>query len=314
MPGVVFAALGVPFATWGLWLAAQRLAIVLSWPAAPAVVTESRVETRGSRHEARIRVRFETPDGAIETEADHDHRYGGHATIAEAVEEYAQGSRVVVRYDPKDARTARLDPGFNLATFGICLVLLAAAASFGGIGLLALRSGRLQNVAAAAKTKDARTTAEHKDVRLVGRFVLAIGIVFVIAGLALIPGALAQRQWPHVTATVDRADVYARSDSSPRKGTSATTRYVVRVFLAYQHEGRVYVSPMDEGSHRNRKEAERLAASIGLGAPRTIRIDPRHPNRVDRIDSWPLALPLTFLVVGLLLVWIVRLLLRRYAR
>ncbi len=58
VPGLVFAALGVPFAAWGLWLGAQRLAIVLNWPEASAVVTESRVETRGSRHTARIRVRF----------------------------------------------------------------------------------------------------------------------------------------------------------------------------------------------------------------------------------------------------------------
>jgi hypothetical protein len=301
VPGLVFGVLGLPFAAWGLWLAAERLAIVLNWPEVPAVVSDSRVETRGSNHAARIRVRFETPDGVVETEADHDYRYGGHATIAEAVEDRAKGSGVVVRYDPKDPRKARLEAGFNFATFGMSLLLLVAAACFGGISLLALRSARLQNDRAA-------------DVRLVGRFVLAIGVAFVVSGLALVPGALERRKWPHVTATVDRADVYARSDSSPRKGRSATTWYVVRAYLAYQYEGRVYVSPMDEGSQRNEKEAERIAASIPRGAPRTIRVEPRHPNRIDRIDSWPFLLPVTFLGVGLLLCWIVRLLLRRYAR
>jgi len=300
VPGLVFAALGVPFAGIGLWLGVQRLAIVLSWPEAPAVVSESRVETRGASHAARIRVRFETPKGVVETDAEHDHRYGRHATIAEAVERYTTGTHVAVRYDPEDAKKARLEAGFNLETFGLCLVLLAAAASFGGVGLLALRSGRSQTAA--------------DEVRLVGGFVLAIGAVFVVSGLAMLPGALAQRRWPQVTARVDRADVYARSDSSPRKGRSATTWYVVRVYLAYEQDGRGYVSPMDEASHREEAMAQRIAGDMVRGAPRTIRVDPRHPNRIDRIDSWPLALPSVFVGVGLLLCGIVRLLLRRYAR
>jgi hypothetical protein len=58
--------------------------------------------------------------------------------------------------------------------------------------------------------------------------------------------------------------------------------------------------------HRNRKEAQRLAASIGLGAAgdsqydRAIRtaVGPDH-------DSWPLALHADIAsIVGLLLVWI----------
>jgi hypothetical protein len=313
VPGLVFGVLGVPFAAWGLWVGAQRLSILLHWPEVPAFVSDSRVETRGSKHAARIRVRFETPDGVVETEADHDYRYSGHASAAEAVERFAKGTRVSVRQDPDDAKKVRLEADFNFATFGMSLLLLVAASSFFGIALLALRSGRLQVAADAAATQDAKEAVKRRDVRLMARFVLAIAIVFVVAGLALLPGALAQRRWPHVTATIDRADVYARSDSSTRKGRS-TTHYVVRLFLAYQHEGRQYLAPMDESSRRSEKEAERIAANIPRGAHRTIRVDPRRPNRIDRIDSWPLALPVIFVGVGLLLSWIVRLLLRRYAR
>lgn len=303
VPAIVFGAIGVPFAAWAFWLLAERLVIALRWPEARATVTDSKVETRGSQYAARIRVRFETPGGVVETEVAHDHRFGGHATIAEAVELYPKGSEAGVRYAPLDPRRARLEAGFNLETFGLPLVLVAAAASFGGIGLLAFQSARLQ-----------RAGAERQGLALTARFVWAVGVAFLVCGFAMLPGALERRRWPRVTATVDRVDVYARSDTGPGKHRSRTTRYVVREHLAYQHAGRMYFSPLLAGSHRSRQDALRIANGVPRGAPREIRADPNHPHRIDRVDSWPLALPGIFFGTGLLVWWIARLLLRRYAR
>jgi hypothetical protein len=313
VPGLVFAAIGLPFVVWGLWLGSQRLKIVLAWPEAPAVVTDSRVETAGSRHQARIQVRFETPEaGVVETAVEHDFRYEPHARIAEAVELYAKGSAALVRYDPEDPERARLEAGFNLATFGMSLILLGGGASFGGIGLLALRSERLQRAAAEAKTKREKKSAQRRDVRTIALFVLAIGVALAVTGVAVFPGAIEQRSWPQLTARVERADVFARSSTGPRPGKGrGSTFYVVRLFLAYEHEGKTYVTPIEAGSSRSEEDSERMAAAVPKGEARTIRVNPRRPYRVAKLDAWPLVFPSAFLLAGVLVTGVAVLILRR---
>lgn len=311
MPGLVFSAIGlVPFG-FGLFLAADRGAVVLAWTEVEAVVTLSRIETKGSQHSARIRVRFDTDDGLVETEPAHDLRYVGYASVAEALERHPIGGPAWIRYDPDDPQRARLDAGFNLATFGLALLLLGVGAVFLGVGALALRSGQLSVAAAEAPSPEAAADAWRREVVLVAVFVLGIGVVMAVAGVAMVPGALEERSWPVATARVERGDVYTRSSSSSGKFSRSVTSYVARLFVSYEQGGRSYLSTLDAGSSQDKQKAERLLASIPIGEMRSIRVNPRRPHRIQSLNSWPLVLPLVFLVVGSLVSAVALGLLRR---
>ncbi len=313
VPGLVFCAIGLVPLVIGLVMAGDRAAVVLSWPEAPAVVAESRLETKGSRHEARIRVRFETDDGPVEAEPAHDYQSNDHAWIAETLERFPKGAEAGVRYDPDDPRRARLDAGFNLATFGMSLILLAAGAVFLGVGALALRSGQLSREAATARSPEDKAHAHRREVWSVGLFVLAIGAVMELAGAAMLPGAFEERTWPVATARVEKSDIYTRSHSRTGKHGGSVTYYVARLFLSYEHEGRALLAPLDAGSFQDRRKTERLLASIPAGERREDRVNPRRPHRIRPMNSWPLALPAAFLVAGALVVAVAVWVIRRYA-
>jgi hypothetical protein len=313
VPAVVFCMLGlVPLAI-GLFLAADRAVVVLRWPEAPAVVTESRIETKGSQHAARIRVRFEAEDGPVEVEPAHGHQSADYATVAEALERLPAGAETFVRYDPDDPRRARLEPAFDLATFGSSLLLLAASAVLLGVGALAFRSVRLAREAASARSPEEKAHAQRRDVWGVGLFVLAIGAFMAIGGAALLPSAIEERSWPVAAARVDRGDVYTRSVSRTGKHAGSVTYHVARLFLAYEHEGRSLLAPLDVGQFQDRKKTEALLASIAKGAQREIRVNPRRPQRIRAMSSWPLALPIVLIAVGGLVTWVAVFVIRRYA-
>ena len=313
VPGLVFCAIGLVPLVIGLAMAGQRALIVLSWPEATAVVVESRIETKGSQHEARIRVRFETDEGPVETEPAHDHRSNDHASIAETLDRFPKGAESAVRYDPDDPRRARLEAGLNLATFGTSLILLAAALVLLPLGALALRSGRLSREAETAPTAEAKARAERRDVWGVGLFVLALGAFMALAGAAMLPGAVEERAWPSVTARVDRSDVYTRSSSRSGNRGGSVTYHVARVFLAYEYEGRSLLAPLDVDSFQDRRKTEALLASIAKGDAWPVRVNPRRPQRIRSMTSWPLVLPLVFLVTGSLVAWVAAFVIRRYA-
>lgn len=282
VPGLVFSAIGlVPFG-FGLFLAAGRGVQVSSWMEVEAVVAESRIETKGSQHAARIRVRFETDDGPVETEPAHDLRYMGYASVAEALERHPIGGPAWIRYDADDPQRARLDAGWNLATFGLPLLLLGAGAVFLGLGALALRSGQLSLAAAEAPSPEAAADAWRREVVLVALFVLGIGVVMAVAGAAMVPGALEERTWPVATARVERGDVYARTSSGSGKFSRTVTSYVARLLVSYEQGGRSYLSTLDAGSSQDKQKAERLLASIPIG-----KCGRSASTRGDRIGSSP---------------------------
>ncbi len=311
VPGLVFCAIGLAPFVIGLYLAVDRAVVVMSWTVAEAVVAESRVETKGSQHAAKIRVRFAPDDVSVETEPAHDHRYGGYAAAAEAVEQYPIGGTAWIRYDPDDPRRARLDAGFNLATFGFALLLLAAGAAFLGVGLLALRSGQSSIEAAEASSPEAAARARRREVVLVAVFVAGIGGAMAVGGAAVLPSALESRNWPVVAARVERGDVYSRTSSGSGKHSRSVTSYVARLYVSYEHEGRSFVSTLDAGSSQDRQKTERLLASIPKGELRSVRVNPRRPHRIQSLGEWPLALPVVFLVTGSLIAAIALGLLRR---
>jgi hypothetical protein len=313
IPGLVFCALGLVPLVIGLYLAADRAVVLLSWREAAATVVDSRIETRGSQHAARIRVRFESEDGPVEAEAVHDQNSSDYASIAETLELYPRGGEATVHYDPDDPRRARLDAGFNLATFGMSLILLAAGAVLLGIGALALRAGRLSHEASVASSAEAKAQARRREVWTVGLFVLAIGAVMALGGAAMVPGALEERTWPVATATVEKSNIYTRSSSRSGKHGGSVTYYVARLYLSYEHEGRTLLAPLDAGSFQDKRKTERLLASIPIGDRREVRVHPRRPHRIRPMNDWPLALPAVFLVAGGLVVVVAVSVIRRYA-
>lgn len=124
-------AAGVVLVVFGVYTRVQSLRS-RSWPTAPGVITESRVESSRKRegqwsHVARIRYRYavngKTYDGDTISYAK-----GLFDGASVQVSRYPQGSAVGVYYDPKDPASAVLDPGAG-PTPG--LALLAAVGCFG---------------------------------------------------------------------------------------------------------------------------------------------------------------------------------------
>lgn len=308
VPGYVFAGMGLVAFSIGLFLAVDRLILVDRWTETLGTVTESRVEGSGGRLVARIRVQWSAGGETVETEPTHAYDSLNYARVAEAVERFPAGSLAPLRYDPDNPRRARLEAGFNLQTFGLGLLLLGGGAVFGGVGVLALHFAGLDREARDAEPRRV-AYAKRAERRAVALFVGALGVVDLGAAVATAPRALATLAWPVLTARLQKAEVYARSDRGLRGRT--VTRYVGRLYLAYERDGREYVSAIDRrGTSSDRATMERLLAAIPKEAPPPIRIDPARPHRIEWADSWPLLLPGVFFGTGILVfvvaVWVGR--------
>lgn len=297
-PGYVFTGIGLALFAVGLFLAGDRLIVISRWPEALGRVTESRVEGSGGRLAARIRVRYSAGDQTVETEPAHAYLSVHYPWVSEAVERFPPGSEAPVRYDPDHPSRARLEAGPNLQTFGLSLLLLGGGAFFGAVGALAFHLAGLDRRSREGDPQRA-AAAKRAERRAVALFVGAIGLAFVAASIATAPAAVATLAWPVLTPRVDKTEVYARSDRGLR-GRSVT-RYVGRLYLAYERDGRAFLSAIDRrGTSSDRATMERLLAAIPREGPPPIRVDPARPHRIQWADSWPLLLPGVFLGVGIL--------------
>jgi hypothetical protein len=119
-----------------------------------------------------------------------------------------------------------------------------------------------------------------------------------VGGAAVLPAALETRTWPVVAARVERGDVYSRTSSGSGKHSRSVTSHVARLYLAYEHEGRSFVSTLDAGSSQDRQKTETLLAAIPKGELRSVRVNPRRPHRIQSLGAWPLVLPAVFIVAG----------------
>lgn len=284
-PGYVFSGLGLCLVAAGAYLFVTRAALVIGWRPAAGTVVESRVERAdGRRYDARIRVRFEAEGQAVETDAAHDYRGSNHAWVAETVARHPPGTPVLLRYDPGDPQSARLNAGWNVSTFWTSLLAFGVGALFAGIGALAFRSARLESEAATAPP-DRAEAAERRQMLTVGGFVLAIGLAFLAVTVALAPGALRSRGWPVATARVESGE---RVLVSPR-------RYAARLYVSFDYEGRRYSSSVDV---LQPVDVER-ALIAARGGTTEVRFDPDHPHRLFPRDRRPWILPSIFLLVGL---------------
>jgi hypothetical protein len=144
---------------------------------------------------------------------------------------------------------------------------------------------------------DARRRAARLEYLGVGGFVLAIGVAFLVAALAMLPSRLEARRWPVVEARFDHGDVVSESVKVGKRGG---TVYVPRAFLTYVYERKEYMSTLElRKSSSSREKMEGFVASIPKGEIHRIRVDPGHPHRVEREDAWPLLLPGVFFLAGL---------------
>jgi hypothetical protein len=124
-------AAGVVLVVFGVYTRVQSLRS-RSWPTAPGVITESRVDSSRNRdgqwsHTARIRYRY-TVDGKTYNGDTISYAKGLFDGASVQVSRYPQGSAVGVYYDPKDPASAVLDPGAGPTP---ALALLAGVGCFG---------------------------------------------------------------------------------------------------------------------------------------------------------------------------------------
>lgn len=307
--GLVFGALGVGMLLFGLGLGTDRLVVYHTWPEVEARIIESRVVTKGSQHSAHIRVEFDLPGRTITTVPDSDYRSGKYGWIAETVDRFPAGGTVPVRYNPRDPQKTRLEVGLNFNTIGTPLLLIGAGLVFWGVGGLAIRSVRLEGAEANARNRAETARLARSQYRGVAAFVGVIGLACLGAGAALLRPALVAREWPVVTARVERTDIFTRSTTADKH--RSITYHVGRVFVAYEFGGKPHTAALSlRNSSSNRAKVELLLAAIHPGDPRDVRVNPANPYQAEAADSWPLVLPGVFLFAGLVVTGVAVLILR----
>jgi hypothetical protein len=259
---------------------------------------------------ALIRVEFDLPNRKVTTRPDSDYRSGKYGWIAETVDRFPVGGPAPVRYNPRDPQKTRLEVGLNFNTIGTPLLLIGGGLVFWGVGVLAARSARLERGEANARNRAEAARLARSQSRGVAAFVGVIGLASLGAGAVLLRPALAVREWPVVTARVERTDIFTRSTSRDRHG-SATTFYVGRVYVAYVFGGKSYQTayPLRNASS-DRAKTVRVLAAIRPSDPRDVRVDPGNPYQAVPVDSWPLLLPGVFLFAGLVVTGVAVLVLR----
>lgn len=296
--GLVFGGLGFAGVASGLFLLIDRLAILNTWTEVEARVIESRIVTSGSQHAALIRVQFETNGHSVITEPASDYRSSKYGWIAETIDRLPVGGTAMIRYHPRNPEKSRLEVGVNFNTFGTPALLAGIGLVFGGVGVLAYRSGQLSK-----READARTRAEA--VRLargqyfgVAAFIGVIGIASYGAGIVLLRPALEQRKWPVVSGRVERSDIFTRLTQSNKH--SPTTYYVGRLYVTYEFAEHPYRTALVlRNSSTNRETTERMLAAIKPGDVWPVRVNPANPHDAAAADAWPLLLPGAFLFAGL---------------
>lgn len=296
--GLVFGGLGLGMFLFGLGPIADRLAVWHTWPEIEARVIESRITTSGSQHSALIRVEFELAGRKIVTQPASDYRSGKYGWIAQAVDRFPVGGTAPVRHHPRDPEKTRLEVGYNFNTFGTPVLLIGIGLAFWGVGVLAVRSARLESGVATARSRAEAARLARGQYLGVAAFVGVIGLVSLGAGVALLRPALAERQWPVVTARVERSDIFTRSTRADKH--QSTTFYVGRIYVAYDFGGRAHESAIVlRNSSSDREKIERLLATIRPGDPWEVRVNPGNPYEAAAANAWPLVLPGVFIFVGL---------------
>lgn len=299
-PGIVFSGLGCTLLAAGLGFGIDRLVVFCAWPEIEARVVESRIEASGSQHVAVIRVAFDFRGREIETVPASDYRSGNYGWIAETVDRFPVGGAALIRHHWDDPFLTRLEVGFNFNTLGIPVLLVGIGLVFWGVGVLAGRSARLARAEAGAPGRAAAAGLARLQYLGVAGFVGVIGLAAAGAGAVLLRPAWATRQWPVVTARVERTDIFTRS--SDRRTHGVTTFYVGRVYVDYEFGGRAHRSAITlRPSSSDRAATERLLAGIARGDPREVRVDPDDPYQILSADAWPLVLPGVFLVAGVVI-------------
>lgn len=279
---VIGAALLLP----GLLLLGARTWEVAFWPRLEGRVLESRLLTEGERHRLVLTVEYPAVPESIVVEPAHDLRSEHYAAIAEAVERYPPGGTAPLLVSPADPRDVRLLPGGEAFFLGAVLAGLGAMSVVGSA--FAFRAAR------AGAAGDRLTTI------VILRFVGAMGLVFAVAGAALVPGAVRESAWPVVAAHVESRDVYTRSVRRHKGGSR--NQYVGRLYLVWERNGKAYRGALAEISDADREDVERHLASITAGARRDVHVDPDHPYRMRPTGSRPFVLPVVFSIAGLPLV------------
>jgi hypothetical protein len=122
---------GVVLLVFGVYTRVQSLRS-RSWPVVTGVITESRLDSRRNRdgqwsHTARIHYRYDV-NGKTYNSDTISYAKGLFDGASVQVSRYPQGSAVGVHYDPKDPRSAVLDPGTGPTP---ALALLASVGCFG---------------------------------------------------------------------------------------------------------------------------------------------------------------------------------------
>jgi hypothetical protein len=276
----------------------------MRWRQAEATVGKGEVVPKGTMYRARIVVSFDAAGQHVETEAEHPYSGSNFAWISKHADDFPAGSRIVIRYDPDDPQSARLNPGVNFDTFGIASILLGAALLFGIVALLAYGSAKRSRVT--ATNEDDEVAARALRVEWLG-FSAFVGVI----GLSLLAGsffafriALEKKEWPVIDGRVAASEVIARRVSKARQ-----LMYATRVHFSYVVAGKSYVTPVDSNTSRSSKARteEILATEYRRDSVHPLRMNPRNPHDVtlasDSLFFLPLALgaggALTFALIAL---------------
>jgi len=154
--GSIFAVCGLILLAVGGEAGRRKYSILKSWPTVEAEVAKSRVthyaDIRTDRfgrvrrgrtmYQAKIDFQYTVRDKPFVTPSTTSYATTDYVAMKLVADNYAPGTRHIIRYNPADPNDIRFDAGYNFGFFVVPLVLGGMGAIFSGLGVGLLVSSR----------------------------------------------------------------------------------------------------------------------------------------------------------------------------
>ncbi len=287
----IWIAVGLFFLGSGVLLGLGQFAVVTSWPAAEAEVTNSQVLYQDGNYQPEAGFRYTVRGRDFVSKAVLATGTSSYPHAKGLADRYSPGTRHAIRYDPRHPEEIVANAAYTLDFFRQPFL------AFGMGGIVLLLAWRLFFRTRAP----ARKLATSQTWRLAGGFIAALGILFFsIGSWKAYSDYRVVKTWLAADAQVagNRVRQYRRSSS---KNTS-TEVYEVTVEFRYAVEGKEFVSPSSE-EFSSPGDSRQARAQYAPGTRHEIRYNPGDPNDIRfnvRPEDFSIAMECIFPGMGLL--------------
>ena len=139
--GTIFAGVGLILVAVGVGIGNHQYTILKSWPVAEAAVTRSRVRQyisqRGRRmYETEIEFRYTVDGKAFDTPSSPGYSTSSYSSMKSIADEFAPGTRHLIRYNPSEPSDIRMNAGYNFGFFFLPVLMGGLGAFFAALGIV----------------------------------------------------------------------------------------------------------------------------------------------------------------------------------